>query len=90
MEPSTDRITLASDVIRQAALADAWERALLMMPPLALLEAAGGSLNRAMAESIDKAITAGVLDHEELVEAALDRIPRLRSPNGRQQQLARD
>ena len=90
MEPSTNSTNLASDVIRKTALADAWDRALLMMPPLALLDATGGSLNRAMAESIDKAIAAGVLDHGQLIEAALDRIPRLRSPNGHKQQLPSD
>jgi len=90
MDPSTNATNLASDVTRKAALAEAWDRALLMMPPLALLQATGGSLNRAMAESIDQAIASGVLDHDKLVETALDRIPRLRSPNGHKQQLPSD
>jgi len=90
MEPSTNRIDLASDLVRKTALAEAWDRALVMMPPLALLDATGGSLNRVMAESIDNAIAAGVLDHGQLVAAALDRIPRLRSPNGHRQHSPSD
>ncbi len=82
MEPFKNPAELSAKVIKQAALQDAWDRAIQTMPALSLLDATGGSLARAMAEMIDQALAAGVIEHEELVEAALQRIPKLRTPNG--------
>jgi len=86
MEASTNHNELAAEVIRQAALKGAWQRAIRTLPPLALLERSGGSLHQVMADAIDTALALGVLEHEQLVEAALARIPRLRSPNGQKPQ----
>ena len=82
MERFENHTTLAAEVLRKAAVADAWDRAVTMMPTLALLESTGGSLRRAMEDSVDNAIDAGVLDHDQLVEAAMARLPKLRTPNG--------
>jgi len=82
MDSTINRTNIASDAIRKAALADAWDSAVSQMPSLALLQPSGGSLDRVMGEAIDLAIASGVLDHALLVETALSKIPRLRSPDG--------
>jgi len=54
----------------------------MALPALSLLDATGGALKRAMADAVDAALAAGVTDIDELILAAMTRVPKLRTPNG--------
>ena len=90
MEPLKNPANFAADVLRNAAVAIAWEKALQTLPALSLLDATGGALKRAMADAVDNALAAGVVDLDELISAATSRVPKLRTPNGTKPQVASD
>jgi len=82
MHSSTNPTELFPQVIRQAAIDAAWDRAIRVIPQLTLLGETGGSLKVAMGRAVDAAMGDGVLDLEILIETALERVPKLRAPNG--------
>lgn len=61
MEPLKNPAEPSAKAIKEAVLDDAWDRAIQMMPVLSLLDVTGGSLSRAMAETIDQALASGVI-----------------------------
>ena len=90
MQNVTNQLSPARKTHRDAAVEVAWGRALAMLPTLTLLGNAKSSLRKVMEEAVDAALDLGVIEPEELVDAAISRVPKLRSPDGRGPQFGSD
>lgn len=75
MEPLHNSYDLSHQVMRQAALEAAWDRALMLHPTFLLLPADSNSVRDAMDVAIEKAMNGGVCDVDLLIEAAMASMP---------------
>ena len=71
-----------TDGLLREAVSAAWQDAVRRHPPLTLLGTSSNSLRDLMGRVVEEAISRGEVDLNELKQAAMEVVPKLRRPNG--------